>query len=268
MTRLAVAALCAAAVICSAGVAHADWYSALHDCLSDHNKALHLRHRECFAQELAKLPQQTRAEHGEIIRIMTGTAAIEDKNDAKDDADERAGVHREIKDERVRRQLQAIDEISDCRANKYKNHHSDCGRRVMAQTPPEDRTEAFVKWTEMLATADQNDKDIGHIFATFDRLGRSERFDRELKAATPGTGETLPIVARYCTGRGEPRIGMTWLEVEQDTTWCIPSAINETITAGRTRQQAVFYGDRPGSGGNTGYLYFEDGKLVAIQRRN
>ena len=102
----------------------------------------------------------------------------------------------EIKDERVRRQLQAIDEISECRAHKYKNHHSDCGRRVMAQTPPEDRTESFVKWTEMLATADQNEKDLGHIFATFDRLGRSERFDRELKAATLGTGEVSAIVAQ------------------------------------------------------------------------
>ena len=32
--------------------------------------------------------------------------------------------------------------------------------------------------------------------------------------------------------------------------------------------QTIFYGDRLGSGGNTGYLYFEDGKLVVIQRRN
>ena len=87
-------ALLAAVVICGVGPAHADWDSALQDCLSDHNKALYLRHRECFARELAKLPQHPREENGKVIRIMTETAAVEDRNDAKDDADERAGAHR------------------------------------------------------------------------------------------------------------------------------------------------------------------------------
>jgi hypothetical protein len=35
-----------------------------------------------------------REEWGKVIRIMTETAALVDKNDAKADADERAGVHR------------------------------------------------------------------------------------------------------------------------------------------------------------------------------
>jgi hypothetical protein len=122
----------------------------------------------------------------------------------------------EIKDERARRQLQAIDAISDCTGDKYKNRHSECGRRVMAQTPPADRSETFMKYIEILAMADQNNKALGEVYANFDRLAKSERFTRELKAAKPGTGEVSAIVERYCTGRGEPRIGMTQLEVAQE----------------------------------------------------
>jgi hypothetical protein len=203
-------------------------------------------------------------------RLATSNPEAKQLQDSLEERNRRAAKQSlaEIKDERARRQLQAIDEISECTGDKYKNHHSERGRRVMAQTPPEDRTETFMKYIEILAMADQGDKDLGEVYANLDRLAMAERFTRELKAARPGTGDVSGIVARYCTGRGEPRIGMTQLEVEQDTTWCVPAAINETITAGHSRQQAVFYGDRLGSGGNTGYLYFEDGKLVAIQRRN
>jgi hypothetical protein len=104
------------------------------------------------------------------------------------------------------------------------------------------------------------------VYALLDRRIRSEQFDRDLKAAKSST-EILGVVTRYCTGHGELRIGMTALEVQQDTTWCVPSSINETITAGGKREQDVYYHDRWGSGGNTGFLYFENGRLVAIQRR-
>jgi hypothetical protein len=99
-----------------------------------------------------------------------------------------------------------------------------------------------------------------------DRGIRAENFARDLKAAKSST-EMVGVVTRYCTGHGEPRIGMTQLEVQQDTPWCVPSSINETITAGGKRVQYVYYADQWGSGGNTGFLYFENGRLVAIQRR-
>jgi len=89
--KKSITTLCAAVAICAAGTAYAetDPLMDLNDCLSHYNKALHLRHRECFARELKKLSQHTREEHGERIRIMTETAAVLDKNDAKDDADAR-----------------------------------------------------------------------------------------------------------------------------------------------------------------------------------
>jgi hypothetical protein len=58
---------------------------------------------------------------------------------------------------------------------------------------------------------------------------------------------------RKCAG--EPRIGMT--EIEAREAWCRPDHVNSTETLGRTREQWVFY--------RRGYLYFDNGRLVAIQ---
>jgi hypothetical protein len=59
---------------------------------------------------------------------------------------------------------------------------------------------------------------------------------------------------------GKPEIGMTRAEVIK--VWCQPWAVNATETALGTREQWVYrHPDR-------GYLYFEDGRRVAIQRRN
>lgn len=139
----------------------------------------------------------------------------------------------------------------------------------MAQVPPEDRNAVFMDYVNnILPQSDDVEKKTDDTFALLDRKIRSEHLAHDLKAATPGTGEIPAIIRRYCTGRGEPRIGMTWLEVEQDTTWCVPYAVNRTITAGMTRDQDVFRADQEGSGGHTGFLYYENGILVAIQRRN
>jgi hypothetical protein len=62
---------------------------------------------------------------------------------------------------------------------------------------------------------------------------------------------------RKCAA-GKPVIGMS--KTEALKVWCEPSNVNTTETAGGTREQWVFK-DR-------GYLYFENGVLVAIQRRN
>lgn len=54
-----------------------------------------------------------------------------------------------------------------------------------------------------------------------------------------------------------PRIGMTWQQVVNQTSWGKPYDINRTTTASGTREQWV-YGDRR-------YLYFDNGVLTAIQ---
>lgn len=258
-------AIAAVVAICAGGIAHADWDSALHDCLSDHNKALHLRHRECFAHELAKLPQQTRAEHGEIIRIMTGTAAIEDKNDAKDDADERAGV------QRMPDPLKAlVDCLSDDRFLHLHLHHHECAIREeakLAQQAREERGEFIRQTIELAAKLDKTDAsehEIDRIDAT-----RKMREERQAQFDAIKTLDGLAAwAARYCSAHGEPRVGMTEMEVRESTTWCLPSSINETVTADHTRRQYVFHKDTPGSGGHDGFLYFENSRLVAIQRHD
>jgi hypothetical protein len=57
---------------------------------------------------------------------------------------------------------------------------------------------------------------------------------------------------------GEPKIGMTTAETVKQ--WCAPDHINTTVTAGGTPEQWVYPG--------RGYLYFRDGRIVAIQRCN
>jgi hypothetical protein len=135
----------------------------------------------------------------------------------------------------------------------------------MAEVPVELRSETFMKWVDILANADRSDRELDKYYALLDRRIRAENFVRDLKAAK-SLPEMRDVVTRYCTGRGELRIGMADLEVQQDTSWCVASSINETITAGGKRVQAVFSADKLGSGRNTGFLYFENGRLVAIQR--
>lgn len=61
---------------------------------------------------------------------------------------------------------------------------------------------------------------------------------------------------------GKPEIGMT--KDEAVKAWCQPWRVNTDQTAFGVREQWV-YGEE---GYTRGYLYFENGRLVAIQRRN
>jgi hypothetical protein len=67
----------------------------------------------------------------------------------------------------------------------------------------------------------------------------------------------LNDIEKRCAA-GRPQIGMTRLEAYLG--WCRPYSFNTTETAAGVREQWV-YEDR-------GYLYFENGRLVAIQRGN
>jgi hypothetical protein len=62
---------------------------------------------------------------------------------------------------------------------------------------------------------------------------------------------------RRCAA-GLPQIGMT--EAQAVNAWCHPDHVNTSFTAHGTDEQWV-YPDR-------GYLYFENGRLVAIQRQS
>jgi hypothetical protein len=64
------------------------------------------------------------------------------------------------------------------------------------------------------------------------------------------------IKAEYCTGGISLRIGMS--EDEATRAWCFPDHVNTTQTARGTHEQWV-YSER-------GYLYFDNGRLTAIQR--
>jgi hypothetical protein len=265
-------AILAAVAICAVSPAHADWDSTLQDCLSDHNKGLHLRHRECFARELGKLPQHTREENGKVLHIMTETAAVMDKNDASDDADERAGVHR------TPDPLTAlVDCLSDDRFLHLHLRHRECAIREeakLSQSVREARAEEIRRVLDTAAIGDQNDASADEA----DRLDAARKADavrhaqlaaRNAQFNSIKTDTDLATwVARYCTGRGEPRIGMTEMEIRESTTWCVPYRINETVTAELTRRQYVYHSDTAGSGGHDGFLYFENSRLVAIQRRN
>jgi hypothetical protein len=218
-----------------------------------------------FRRELAKLPQHTREENGKVIRIMTETAAVEDRNDAKDDADERAGVHR------MPDPLKAlVDCLSDDRFLHLHLHHHECAIREeakLSQSEREARAETIRNALDTAAKEDKNDASEDEIVnwqATMKaRAERQAQFE-----AIKTTDDMAAWVARYCVARGEPRIGMTEWEVVASTTWCLPSHINETETAGHIRRQLVYRSNVAGSGGHDGYLYFENGRLVAIQRQN
>jgi hypothetical protein len=53
------------------------------------------------------------------------------------------------------------------------------------------------------------------------------------------------------------RIGMTAKQVRTSTNWGEPASVNRTMVSGHTHEQWV-YGDRQ-------YLYFDNGRLTAIQ---
>jgi|ERR1700730_6933452 len=70
-----------------------------------------------------------------------------------------------------------------------------------------------------------------------------------------GRAELAKYKEKYCTG-GPLVIGMD--QIEATRAWCIPDHVNSTETRTGTREQWVYPDQR--------YLYFENGKLVAIQR--
>ncbi len=87
-----------------------------------------------------------------------------------------------------------------------------------------------------------------------ERLG-SIKTDRETKEALAAIAAREAEVARQARLPGV-RLGMSKRTVTTRTNWGAPEHINRTITRSGVREQWVYGG---------AYLYFENGKLVAIQ---
>ena len=99
------------------------------------------------------------------------------------------------------------------------------------------------------------EKTEAEIDSWFRSHGQSDLADHRI-ADKKRHAEVMAEEAKCAAGK--PKIGMT--KAEAFKTWCEPWTVNTTETAGGTREQWV-YKDR-------GYLYFENGVLVAIQRTN
>lgn len=82
------------------------------------------------------------------------------------------------------------------------------------------------------------------------------------KVALQQVGVALLALDQVCKsetencGTGPAVVGMTTKEAIH-TSWCFPDKTNTTWTAGHTSEQWVYEG--------RGYLYFDDGRLTAIQ---
>ena len=198
-------------------------------------------------------------------------------------------------EQRVRREAQqaarevglpVIDDVRDCGRLKFEHQHAACFDREYAKLPKQDRERLesgdlanydLAGLREALVQADRSERELDAAFAGAARAGavhvdeatRTEAYNVLRAARSPK--ELSVARARFCAlGHGEPEIGMTEDEAIR-TSWCVPIHFNETVTAGHIRRQYVYGPDFIGEYqvGNTheGHLYFEDGRLVAIQRR-
>jgi hypothetical protein len=109
--------------------------------------------------------------------------------------------------------------------------------------PPEDH-EAVKKMRELYAKKKQD------IFDSFVVKWRAQAAAKE---RTKG----------QCPAKGKLQIGM--LKDEVRAAWCMPWSINTTETAKGIVSEQWVYEDPPYT---IGYLYFQNGRLVAIQRRD
>jgi hypothetical protein len=159
-----------------------------------------------------------------------------------------------------------LDCLSDDRFLHLHLHHHECAIREeakLSQSVREARAEFIRGALDTAAKEDKTDASEDESRHSWWPAERRAQFE-----AIKTNDDMAAWVARYCAARGEPRIGMTEWEVVASTTWCLPSHINDTETAGHTRRQLVYRSNVAGSGGHDGYLYFENGRLVAIQRQN
>jgi len=90
-----------------------------------------------------------------------------------------------------------------------------------------------------------------------DAQRRNDVANARARAAAAKRAQAAKVARDEFQSRPGVRIGMTADDVVNRTNWGAPQSRNRTITAGGTREQWV-YG--PGQ-----YLYFENGRLTAIQ---
>jgi hypothetical protein len=159
------------------------------------------------------------------------------------------------------------DNVLRCGDKSFRSQHEACFVRELANVPSEQRQsvgQRLAKFRQILAEEDKLDRDGD------DNLAKMIR-DLNALRASPLTSpaELTTYVRRFCVfGHGDPKIGMTEIEA-MATSWCYPTSVTETITAGHTSRQYVYRREflgYPWGNGHEGYLYFDDGRLVTIQR--
>jgi hypothetical protein len=163
-----------------------------------------------------------------------------------------------------------VTRIEHCSYEEFRLKHLLCFDREITKLPPEQRTGHFLpERRTIMVSLDRQDRDLDALFA---RLKLQERQDGEL-AAIKGAKtfrELSAMVRSFCADRhAEPQIGMTESQVKMTTSWCYPTTFNETVTANHVSRQYVYHREDSGerwANGHEGYLYFTDGRLVAIQR--
>ena len=134
------------------------------------------------------------------------------------------------------------------------------------QTPPPAATPSPAEQAEnALATFERNaDASCPKTALRIHETGilAREAFQSNNAAAIEQITTAMVALGQICKserdncGTGPARLGMSTKEAIH-TSWCFPNKTNTTETAGHMREQWVYPG--------RGYLYFDNGRLTAIQ---
>jgi hypothetical protein len=164
-----------------------------------------------------------------------------------------------------------LENVHHCSDNSFRRQHQACFRRELAKVPSEQREKAYVaefvaKMPPLQAETDRLEREA------LARDARMEQLTLDLVRTSKNAAELAQVAIKVwaaCAGHHDKlQIGMTEDEA-MGTDWCFPFSAHETITAGHVRRQLVYHteiGGEQWGNGDEGFLYFDDGRLVAIEK--
>jgi len=209
----------------------------------------HGRHAACFGAGLADLPNGQRT--GTLAVTVQRLMALLDEQGS------------DVPPDRTAR-----NRVERCGQEESHARHAACFDTRIAAVPAERRS-GLDGLRRELTRLDDSERHVDETFLGARRIETWHAKVRELTSGKLTAAEFFAGIRELCRGgSGEPAIGMTEVQAVA-TAWCVPVEMNETITAGHTRRQYVYlaeYLGRNWGSGRVGYLYFDNGILVAIQR--
>jgi hypothetical protein len=216
-------------------------------------QAFHNQHQICLDREARRLSADQRARFAQVLVIKRQTMALLDKQGADVPAEQ-----------------EQLDRVLNCIDEAFHGQHAICFDRAVVKLSAEGRDKLGRQdFRQNLAQLDQSERRTDEAFAKAERRESEEAREKAAVAATKSPAELAAVIRNLCAGRhGDPEIGTTENEAV-GTSWCYPIKTNETISAGHVRRQFVYHAKHLGeqwANGREGYLYFENGRLVAIQR--